>query len=251
MATFRVIRPNKKVIFPRGVQEELLLFIATNGPSAVYGTHTALNRSLSSIQTAMKRLKELGFVAFSGTAAGERGQDRHLFSLTLQGFCITLLIIEHQRNDGILNDYQGEDALDALLIHWGALTPVTAEWQTLTTRTSQEPAISGERILEECVNWFTTAASFAALPASETKTKEDTGVSDADADVNIFSESFCNELMHAAKNPRNGEWITSLMTIAAEEMPLFYGVTEVSFTAEINRLLSEAEGLGQFLVAQP
>ena len=249
MASFHVIRPNKKILFPRGVQEELLNYIAKTGPSAVYGTHTALNRSLSSIQTAMKRLKELGFVAFSGTAAGERGQDRHLFSLTLQGFCITLLTIERQRNEGVLNDYQAEEIINTLLIRWGALTPVTAEWQTLTSRTSEEPTISGERILEKCVDWYTNAAAFAALPASDIKTNKENG--SADADVNVFSESFCNELMRAAKNPRNTEWITSLMTIAAEEMPLFYGVTEVSFTAEINRLLSEAEGLGTFLVARP
>jgi hypothetical protein len=249
MASFRVIRPNKKVLFPKGVQEELLLYIATNGPSAVYGTHTALNRSLSSIQTAMKRLNELRLVTFSHTVAGERGQDRHLFSLTVQGFCVTLLNIERQRNEGILNDFQAEDIIDALLTRWGALTPVTAEWQTLTSRTSEEPTISGERILEKCVDWYTTAAAFAALPASEIKTNKENG--SADADVNVFSESFSNELMRAAKNSRNQEWIASLMTIAAEEMPLFYGVTEVSFTAEINRLLSEAEGLGTFLVARP
>lgn len=248
MASFHVTRPNKKILFPRGVQEELLIYIATHGPSAVYGTHTALNRSLSSIQTAMRRLKELRLVTFSHTAAGERGQDRHLFSLTVQGFCVTLLTIERQRNDGTLNDLQAEDTINALLIRWGALTPVTAEWQTLTSRIEQEPAIAGERILEKCVDWYTTAAAFAALPASGTG-KKDNGY-DGDADVNVFSESFCNELMRAAKNPRNGEWIKSLMMIAAEEMPLFYGVVDVTFTAEMDRLLSEAEGLGRFLAAR-
>ena len=247
MASFRVIRPNKKVLFPKGVQEELLLYIAKTGPSSVYGTHTALNRSLSSIQTAMKRLDEMGFIVFSGKSAGERGQTRRLFSLTLQGFCITLLVIEHQVTTGTTRDEVAAEMTDTLLTEWGSLTPVTAEWGTLLSRIEFESAISGEKILEKVRDWFSTAAAFAAGSASEAETKDEPIASD----VNVFTDAFCSELMRATKSPRNQEWIALLMTIAAEKMPLFYGVVDVTFTAEMERLLLEAEGLGSFLVAQP
>ena len=255
MASFRITRPNKKVLSPKGVQEELLTYIATTGPSAVYGTHTALNRSLSSIQTAMKRLDDMNLVTFSGTDAGERGQTRRLFSLTLQGFCIMLLGIERQKNEGTLSDDSAEKIIDTLLTQWGNTTPVTAEWETLLFRIESENPISGERIRAECVEWFCTSAAFTARAVDKTrtgvKTKTDDKTNDETHEINIFTDTFCKELIRATKNPRNKEWISVLMTIAAEEMPVFYAVVDVAVTTEIDRLLSEAKGLGHFLVAQP
>jgi len=67
--------------------------IAVVGPVDIYGAHLRMERSLTTVQNAMKRLEEQGYVKITKREEGKTGQTKKIYSLTFLGFCTATVII--------------------------------------------------------------------------------------------------------------------------------------------------------------
>lgn len=74
-------------------QRALLSDIALVGPVDIYGAHLRMEKSLTTLQNAMKKLEGLEYVKVSKREEGKTGQIKKVYSLTFFGFCIAILVI--------------------------------------------------------------------------------------------------------------------------------------------------------------
>ena len=108
-----------------GTQKNLLLHIFQHGPSSAYGTHKILNRSQSTVQTAMKGLKEVGLIRLYEEKNGERGGKKILYGLTITGFCYGFHLI-------VQDSTTTYDIIESAIRRWKELCPeVLDNWDLL------------------------------------------------------------------------------------------------------------------------
>ena len=74
-------------------QKALLSDIALAGPVDIYGAHLRMEKSLTTVQNAMKKLEGLKYVEVSKREEGKTGQIKKVYSLTFLGFCTAVLVV--------------------------------------------------------------------------------------------------------------------------------------------------------------
>lgn len=126
-------------------RKNLLLHIFQHGPASAYGTHKILNRSQSTVQTAMKELKEVGLIRLYEEKNGERGGKKILYGLTIEGFCFGFHLIAR-------NSTTTYDVIESAIKRWKELCPeILDNWDLLIkVRRGMRPSSSdsGDNNLE-------------------------------------------------------------------------------------------------------
>lgn len=101
-------------------QRALLKDIASVGPVDIYGAHLRMEKSLTTIQNAMKRLEGLEYVVVSKREEGKTGQIKKVYSLTFFGFCVAILVI--------ITDSRSNETLETTDELLEKISPVTRTW---------------------------------------------------------------------------------------------------------------------------
>lgn len=121
-----------------GAQNELLLHILKHGPSPAYGTHKILKKPQSTIQTAMRDLKDAGLVSLYGKEEGEKGGTKLMYGLTLYGFCYGFSSI-------VKRETTTYELIERLINRWQHLCPeVLGNWDLLIEEEQAECSFPGD-----------------------------------------------------------------------------------------------------------
>jgi predicted transcriptional regulator len=92
--------------------EEVLCFLAENGPANTYQIHKGLNIEYSVAYMAVKSLQTLGFIKLEGKGQGQKGATTLIYGLTLKGLIKAIFSRNNLEN------------LDKILDRWKHLAPL-------------------------------------------------------------------------------------------------------------------------------